>query len=514
MPDHIYSHSFAQFLRNADNSVVNINPYPYVAFEDVFDDTFLRECLKELKSYLTAHFKETDLFKVFQTTDLANLEDCIRDAHTNVPNLIRLREHLYSPGFRGFVSTVTGTGPLDGAVDCSCNIYTSGCHLLCHDDVIGTRKISYIIYLSDPDCDWLAVDGGQLELYASDRRTVPTHTPVVSILPSWNSMVMFEVSPGRSFHAVREVSAEMKTRVSISGWFHTKERHIKRNQRETSTLDQLHSMIPATHAEWAVLHVNRVLSPSYSLVQDLTKWINPEYLRSESVKRVRQVFEADGSVQLFNFLLPHIAEPIKRKLNREDCRNSRHRCMYDHGYGDSWVVQGPPHVQRYLSYQPLECTLANKRSNSGELLKKLMCDLFESSSFQNWVRAVTGSVCDLAHSEVRRFRPGFDYTLAHAGTKRCSSEIDVTLCLTSGPNPAEWLSGDLGGFKCFIPIGSKSDRADVYEEIGEEQNMRSVTPSFNCLSLVKVNTGIGDFVKYVSTSAKSSRWDIVCRYST
>jgi Rps23 Pro-64 3,4-dihydroxylase Tpa1-like proline 4-hydroxylase len=31
--------------------------------------------------------------------------------------------------------------------------YTS-CHLLCHDDVIGTRCVSYIIYLTDPDDEW------------------------------------------------------------------------------------------------------------------------------------------------------------------------------------------------------------------------------------------------------------------------------------------------------------------------------------------------------------------------
>jgi Rps23 Pro-64 3,4-dihydroxylase Tpa1-like proline 4-hydroxylase len=43
-----------------------------------------------------------------------------------------------------------------------------GCHLLCHDDVIGTRRVSYIIYLTDPDEEWLKEDGGALELYPLD----------------------------------------------------------------------------------------------------------------------------------------------------------------------------------------------------------------------------------------------------------------------------------------------------------------------------------------------------------
>lgn len=40
-----------------------------------------------------------------------------------------------------------------------------GGHLLNHDDVIGTRAVSFIIYLTDPDEPWSAADGGALELY-------------------------------------------------------------------------------------------------------------------------------------------------------------------------------------------------------------------------------------------------------------------------------------------------------------------------------------------------------------
>lgn len=35
---------------------------------------------------------------------------------------------------------------------------------MCHDDVIGDRAVSFIIYLVDPD-GWSADDGGALELY-------------------------------------------------------------------------------------------------------------------------------------------------------------------------------------------------------------------------------------------------------------------------------------------------------------------------------------------------------------
>jgi len=39
---------------------------------------------------------------------------------------------------------------------------TQGDHLLMHDDVIGTRIISFIVYLTDSP--WTKEDGGLLEL--------------------------------------------------------------------------------------------------------------------------------------------------------------------------------------------------------------------------------------------------------------------------------------------------------------------------------------------------------------
>ncbi len=41
---------------------------------------------------------------------------------------------------QAFVREVTGCGELADKTDTSCNIYAQGGHLLCHDDVIGTRR--------------------------------------------------------------------------------------------------------------------------------------------------------------------------------------------------------------------------------------------------------------------------------------------------------------------------------------------------------------------------------------
>ena len=56
-----------------------------------------------------------------------------------LPHLLALRAAIYSPPFRRFVAEITGCAPLTDRTDCSSNLYAQGCHLLCHDDVIGTR---------------------------------------------------------------------------------------------------------------------------------------------------------------------------------------------------------------------------------------------------------------------------------------------------------------------------------------------------------------------------------------
>lgn len=65
----------------------------------------------------------------------------------------------------------------------SCAEYSSGCYLLNHDDVIGTRRVSFILYLTQ-EGTWKPEWGGALELYDTAQMgdmTVPTPMPTVSI---------------------------------------------------------------------------------------------------------------------------------------------------------------------------------------------------------------------------------------------------------------------------------------------------------------------------------------------
>jgi hypothetical protein len=71
------------------------------------------------KENLKANFKETDLFKVFQSAELSSADTT--DNSTGMVNLIALRNAVYSSEFRSIVSKITGVIDLTERVDCSAN---------------------------------------------------------------------------------------------------------------------------------------------------------------------------------------------------------------------------------------------------------------------------------------------------------------------------------------------------------------------------------------------------------
>ena len=70
----------------------------------------------EIINNIEATYKETDLFKMFQTGDLANMDALDKDSAAKLPTVLRLRDALYAPEFRAFSSEITGAWVLVGAV--------------------------------------------------------------------------------------------------------------------------------------------------------------------------------------------------------------------------------------------------------------------------------------------------------------------------------------------------------------------------------------------------------------
>uniref|UniRef100_A0A671YP07 Prolyl 3-hydroxylase OGFOD1 n=1 Tax=Sparus aurata TaxID=8175 RepID=A0A671YP07_SPAAU len=183
---------------------LDCHPFPHCIIRNFLDsETFVENLQTELLG-LNFNEKSNDLYKFKQSDDLKKRKE---------PHITGLRAALFGR-FRSWLGEVLGV-ELEPTVDISCARYEYTDVLLCHDDELEGRRVAFILYLVPP---WQISDGGTLDLYSIDSNFQP-QSIVKSLIPSLNTLVLFEVSPV-SFHQVSEVLTEDKCRLSLSGWFH------------------------------------------------------------------------------------------------------------------------------------------------------------------------------------------------------------------------------------------------------------------------------------------------------
>ncbi|KZT62765.1 hypothetical protein CALCODRAFT_548749 [Calocera cornea HHB12733] len=470
VPHLFHPHTVAALAQAYEDS----EPYKHAVLDALVDDELLSKVKDEIIGELRFAEKETDIYKVHQTGDLASLNYLTPAQRALFPSLLRLRNALYSAPFRQFMRAVTGCGPLSGTKqDMSANSYRQGCHLLNHDDVIGSRRVSYILYLPLAGAGatgWKDEWGGALELYPVSRRTPtslpePAPIPTKRIPPAWNQFVFFEVQPGHSFHSVEEVvvglgeDGEGRQRLSISGWFHMAQegeegyeldRKEDRTERLLSSLEQLSASAPAALTPYPSPPAQFI--PSTPLTEHeltfLSTYLNPVYLQPRSLLLLADQFAQDSSLNLKDFLCEALAEKLDAGLRARDAADglgperAGQIPAHSAGVGEGWELQGPPHKHRYLSLSaspspssPLAAAAdpLPQDQDGTDLLRSLSDDLLPSAAFRAWLGLVT-SLVPLSHQVLgRRFRPGLDYTLAQA--EEGEARLDVTLCLTPQPAP-------------------------------------------------------------------------------
>ncbi|CAB9518861.1 Prolyl 3,4-dihydroxylase OGFOD1 [Seminavis robusta] len=559
-------------------------PYHHGRIENVFAPDLLMACKEQIKQHSKVNFKETDLFRVYQSIDFANLTPGSELAQ-QMPAVMQLRQVLYSQEWRSMIERVTNLQPgtLSNQVDCACNCHAPGCHLLCHDDVIGTRKVSYIIYLTEPD--WTLEEGGALELYDSvpeednnnnAGRREPETCPSKTVLPLFNSMAFFVVEPGVSFHAVQEVLGE-RPRLSVQGWYHAAKapeqiQHATLNRlKEMNTDDNTSApnndstdgftpfMPPQEEAKQSS---NDDETPTILSKADrtyLTKYLNDTYLNPTAMDDIRKRFEEDSSVQLRQFFRSQWSDAIKEATKDKDQAKPKvdDDGYYQWGVSEEWKLIGPPHKQRYLQYDEKEMSSQNDdkpSSSAGQLLAQLQQNVLQSPQFARYLHCVTSLGNPLGYKgQIRRFRPGLDYTVAHYGILTHKAVLDATMCFAAGTggvlqkdsddkqkkksstdekdddneddiDEADmlWQSDEMGGFECYIEAddydGESKEKEEGMPEAADEYNaeddtnLLSVSASNNTLSLVYRDPGTMRFIKYVGSRAPSSRWDISMEY--
>lgn len=358
------------------------------------------------------------------------------------------------------------------------NVYTPGCHLLCHDDVIGSRRVSYILYLTDPECPWKEEWGGALRLYPTETRTAEDGTIVkipgpdheLSIPPAFNQLSFFAVQPGESFHDVEEVytsggidgeaNDDTRVRMAISGWYHIPQKGedgfvagLEEKLAEKSSLTQLQGKADIFDLPKPNIHSPIGLEPpadtdahksspgaipkdpkeDLSLSEEdlnfLLKYLAPTYLTPDTLEQVSEIFIEQWSLTLDTFLSHKFSESLQSFILSQESQDLPSKSL-EIEQKTSWKVARPPHKHRFLFQQERETGKDDLKSQSP--LQDLLENLLPSSAFYTWLQLATGQVPTSHNLIARRFRRGKDYTLA-TGYDEDDSRLEVTLAITPTP---------------------------------------------------------------------------------
>lgn len=431
-------------------------PYPHAVVSSLIQEQLLRSVRREITSHIHFTLKETDIYRIHQSGDLANLSNLEAEALKHLPSLVQLRDALYSSEFREWVSFVTGAGKVSGKkTDMAVNVYTPGSYLLCHDDVIGSRRVSYILYLTDPDHPWQPEWGGGLRLFPTEVKKnkagedikVPLSEHSLNIPPSFGQLSFFAVRPGESYHDVEEVyhgkyldADGGRIRMAISGWFHIPqegedgfEEGIEQAQAQRSSLAQLKGAanefdepqlvfrhfdeprrVMDSHASKRELDPGDEQDTEDDVLteQDLTfllHYISPSYLTPDMIGVFRSFFESTSSLQLEQFFSAKFAAELKEYITSAEGHHGEH--AESEAHPSNWSIARPPQKHRFAYLQGNEAL--HKDSTP---ISRILTDLLHSHAFKKWLALVSGvNTKSLIRQNAiaRRFRRGKDYALAN-----------------------------------------------------------------------------------------------------
>ncbi|KOS16603.1 Prolyl 3 [Escovopsis weberi] len=466
------------------------SPYKHAVIHELVDDTLLRSVRDEIRDNVHFTPKETDIYKIHQSGDLANLDGLDDESLAKLPSLLALRDAIYSETFRNYVSHITGCGPLSGRkTDMAINVYTPGCFLLCHDDVIGSRRVSYILYLTDPDTPWKPEWGGALRLFPvqemrggegkgdgdgdgngnGEVARTPIPDAVKSIPPAWNQLSFFAVQPGESFHDVEEVyhaesAAQLaqdggRVRMAISGWFHIPqagEDGFVEGEEELNATNSSLMQLRGNPAQYDTPQARPVAVAGAGVgegegegegeadfeeadLEFLLRYLAPTYLTPDTLEQVSQVFEEESSITLGDVLCRRFAQRLREWIAAQE----RAGLPDDSAAIEKvsrWRVARPPHKHRYLYRRAADAggpegegkgKGKEKQREEESPLDELLNVLLPSRQFRHWLQVATGCTVESQDILARRFRRGRDYTLAtgHDGKPR----LELTLGLTPTP---------------------------------------------------------------------------------
>jgi len=498
LQDKLFTEDFQSSLKS---KISQAKPYNYGVIDGLFKEDVLRQARDEIFENIQFTEKETDIYKLNQTGDLLNIDGLPEEEAKLLSTLHKVRDALYSKEMRDMISKVTGCGPLSASkTDLSLNNYDKGCHLLTHDDVIGDRVISFILYVLPPDYKWDPKWGGALRVYPTLREGVPDTDYCGAVPPQFNQLSFFKIVPGHSFHDVEEVYVD-QPRLSIQGWYHLPQEG-EEGYVETPRAD-FHTEV-STMAQQSLAHyecdgyypARDFVEASAGLSLDaLKQFISSDIL--ENVDDLRKQFTEEGILRLNDFLEPEFFAAVRSEIEELELQ----KCpIKKTDVPEEWGVAAPPHLRKYLYLR------SNGQSTSLQMLK----ELFSSRAFIRLIERLTACLPEQQFVELRRFRPGIDYTLASvSGFKE--DILEAVLSVTT----AKFEDG-VGGYDLVMGGGSdENDDPAVYRESKDEDGgvLLSALPKPNEFIIILRDPDLLRFIKYLSKNAPGSRWDVHGEYT-
>ncbi|XP_053305285.1 prolyl 3-hydroxylase OGFOD1 [Spea bombifrons] len=439
-------------------------PFPHCVIQPFVQSSSFLEELKEELLGLKFKEKSNDLYKFRQSEDLKKRKE---------PHIRALRQVLFED-FREWLSEVTNV-KLEKTVDMSCARYDYTDTLLCHDDELEGRRFAFILYLVP---EWAEADGGSLDLYGTDECIQPG--PIVkSLIPQWNSLVFFEVSPV-SFHQVSEVLCEGKCRLSVSGWFYGPSL-----ERPPLSLDPIPLRSPHIPHDHEILY----------------EWVNPVYLSVDSQAQIQEEFEERSEMLLKNFLQENKFNEVCAALESQNIKweklgHPNRRC-YERAAAD--LPEVISNCMELLGSEAFFLLLSNLTGLKLHFLSGNDDDDSDeeegpgpstsngTTSSDSEARAVQpknnleeSEKVPLCSGELRHWRHGH-YTLIHDHDPE-RYEFALDLLLFFGCD--DWQE-EYGGFTSYI---AKE----------EDEELLTVYPENNCLALVYRDKETMRFVKHVN----------------
>lgn len=345
---------------------------------------------------------------------------------------------------------------------------------------------------------------------------------------------------------------QSKSRLSISGWFHRpqsdepdfdpaddeREEQFRKEHASAENLLSKEFDLPFHPYDDPVDPPLPGSELSTADKQFLSFFINPAYLQTRTQSVLFEKFGEDSQILLSEFLKKDVASVLEKGLSaidqeaglrwwehggRDQVKPTDHQLGVDQVKG--WHISGPPHRQRFLTL--LQAAEASKPVTSNpslpasvpqdpsELLALLQTKLVPSPAFRHFLANVSQLVPISTRAvQVRRFRPGLDYTLARSDSE---AVMDFILDLTPDasasalkaagatgsapkglaaknkkPPPRKgegniskarakklkeaWETGETGGWEAYMPPTEEGDDPAVYGsgakqgKSGEESN--------------------------------------------